>query len=271
VVHLYIPPEASVVPPDPVDLAHPPLNDPPITFETDLSQVQARAYGKGTSVPVPADVLAQDTILPVDDAVMFTPTGGSAIAALTPDGAQTQRLTYTSVHLGGAGSIVGPGFRPAVAPTAQPTAGAGLPAGTYQYAYTDVTATGETTPSPIAAAVTGQIAAPSTALTAAVAGGTGVEPGTYQYAVTFVVGSGETTIAPRSAGGTPRELPPPAVAATASEQTGPQTATLWVVGDQIRVAVTFMTAAGGETTASPFSNTVTATWAGSGAPPTWPH
>src|SRR4029453_6770403 len=100
---------------------------------------------------------------------------------------------YPSVHLGGGGSIIGPGFRPVVAPTAQPTAGAGLPSGTYQYAYTDVTATGETTTSPLATAVTGAIAAPSTALAAVVAGGTGVEPGTYQYGGTFLVGRGGGT------------------------------------------------------------------------------
>src|SRR4030095_14947171 len=72
VVHLYIPPEASVVPPDPVDLAHPPLNDPPITFETDVSQGRTRGYGKGHGESVPTDVLANETVLPVADAVMFT-------------------------------------------------------------------------------------------------------------------------------------------------------------------------------------------------------
>src|SRR4029453_4529018 len=74
-VLLQYPPEGSVVPPDPVDLAHPPLNDPPITFETDVSQVRTRVYGKGHGVPGPTDVLANEQILPVDDAVMFTPTG----------------------------------------------------------------------------------------------------------------------------------------------------------------------------------------------------
>src|SRR4029434_2548773 len=83
-VHLYIPPEASVPPPDPVDAAHPPLNNPPIQFETDLSQVRTRVYGKGHGEQVPSDVLAHETILPVADAVMFSPTGGKTIVGPPP-------------------------------------------------------------------------------------------------------------------------------------------------------------------------------------------
>src|SRR4030095_15332374 len=192
---------------------------------------------------------------------VFTPTGGSAIAALTRDGAQPQRLTYTGVQLGGPGSIVGPGFRPAVAPTVQATVGAGLPAGTYQYAYTDVTATGETTPSPIAAVATGQIAAPSTALTPAVATGSGPAPGTYQYAVTFVVGSGETTIGPPSAGVTTSDIAGPTVAPTLSE-TASTNYGQFNVGEVISVPVTFLVGPGA-TTACPLSNHVTITWCGS--------
>jgi hypothetical protein len=269
VVHLYIPPEASVPPPDPVDVAHPPLNAPPIAFETDLSQVRTRVYGKGHGEPVPTDVLANETILPVADVVMF-PATGQAIVALTPDGAQTLRLAYTGVQLGGGGTIVGPGTGPNVAPIVQATAGTGLPAGTYRYAYTDVTAVGESKPSPVAAVAPGTLAPPSTAPTTAIEGAAGVEPGTYQHAVTFSLGAGETTGGPASTAVTSHDVAPPTAAGAVSENTGPTTATLWAVGDQIRVTVTFVTAAG-ETTAGPYSNTITATWAGSGAPPTWPH
>jgi hypothetical protein len=266
-VHLYIPPETGVPSPDPIDAAHPPLNSPPIHFETDLSQVRTRVYGKGHGESVPTDVLANETILPIADAVMFSPTGSKAITALTPDGAQTQRIAYTGVQLGGAGSIVGPGFRPVVAPIAQPTTGAGLPAGTYSYAYTDVTATGESIPSPIAAAVTGPMAAPSTALTGAAEGGTGVEPGTYQYAVTFTGGGGETMIGPASAGVTSHDVATPGPSSI-TENTGSGISQLWSVGNVVKVAVTFRTATGGETLGSPYSNAYTATVAPGS---TWPH
>ena len=76
---------------------------------------------------------------------MFNPAGGQAMAGTTSDGAQSQKLTYSGVQLGGGGSLAGPGAAPSVAPVLALSVGAGLGAGVYSYAYTDVTA-GESLP-----------------------------------------------------------------------------------------------------------------------------
>jgi hypothetical protein len=186
--------------PDPIDNAHPPLNLPsPIRFSVDHSQIRTRCYGKGHGETVPCDVAAGETIVPIADAVMFTATGGQAIAGTTANGAQSQILTYESVQLGGGGSLVGPGAAPSVAPSLAPVAGTELGVGVYQYAYSDVTAAGESLPSPLGTITIGTTPAPSTAPTvgAATAGGS-VDAGTQDYVVTFGTPTGETTPSPIS-------------------------------------------------------------------------
>lgn len=153
--------------PDPIQVGYAFADDPPITATTDRSQQRTRQTGKGHGENVPVDVLAGETVIPVADAVMFSATGGKAIAGTTPDGAQSQILTYTGVQLGGAGSFAGPSATPGVAPLLTLAAGSGLSVGVYGYAYTWVTAAGETQPSPIAyvttlAAVTNPTSAPTT-------------------------------------------------------------------------------------------------------------
>src|SRR5262245_5908206 len=73
IVHLFVPPEPNVPPPDPLDPTHPPLNTPPIAFELDLSQVRTRVYGMGHGEPVLADIPAAAALwtLPVKDQSMF--------------------------------------------------------------------------------------------------------------------------------------------------------------------------------------------------------
>src|SRR5262245_32447914 len=99
-VHLYLPPEPNVPAPDAITRTNPPLNNPPIQFEVDLSQVRTRVYGKGHGETIPTDVLANETILPVNDTAFFSATGGQAITGVTSEGAQTQILTYTGIHAG---------------------------------------------------------------------------------------------------------------------------------------------------------------------------
>lgn len=260
-VHIYLD-ESSISRPDPITLTNPPLNTPPISFEIDLSQVRTRVYGKGIGTSVLGDVVAHDTILPVEDASQFTATGGQAITGLTPDAAQTVILGYTGVQLGGGGAIVGVGVTPSVQLTAQILAGAGLPTGTYTYAYTWVTNLGETTPSPMAGVTTGTLAPPSPAPTVAAqpsTPGTGVDPGHgYKYVVTFVIDSGETTPGPESAavwGGA--SIAPPSPAPTvAAQQSAPGTGV--DAGHAYKYVVTFVSTSG-ETTPGPESAAV---WAG---------
>lgn len=142
--------------PDPVDTAHPPLIESALTVERDLSQLRTRVYGKGHGEPTPTDVGIGETILPVANSVMFNPAGGRAIA-------ETQRLTYTGIQTGGAGSLVGPGAAPSVAPSVNVAPGSGVESGAHQYAYTWVTAAGESLPSPAAPLTVGVPTAPSVA------------------------------------------------------------------------------------------------------------
>jgi hypothetical protein len=136
----------------PLDLDSTPgrfLDDPPIKAESDDSQLRTRVYGKGHGEATTADVAALETIIPIEDAVMFNLLGGQAIAGTIPDGAQSQILTYTGIQLGGVGSLVGNGATPSTAPGLTLVDGAGIEVGLHQGAYTWVTAQGETLPSPV--------------------------------------------------------------------------------------------------------------------------
>lgn len=236
-VHLFLTPDTSDAP-DPIDLAHPPLNDPPIIFSAAIDQVRTRVYGKGHGETTPTDLPAGSVILPIADAVMFDPAGGQAIAGLTSGGAQTQVLSYESVQLGGA-SAVGPGLAAATAPVLAPASGVGIEDGVHQYAYTDVTAAGETEPGPIASITTGPLAAP---LSAPVPGtptiGVGPDLGSHDYAVTLVTAAGETTPSPLitkviDASGVPPTMATPTATSGGSVDPGVH-----------RYATTFVTAAG---------------------------
>lgn len=141
--------------PDPIDEAHRFAYDPPINATVDDSQLRTRVYGKGHGENVLADIGAGETIIPVANAdAWFNPLGGRAAVG-------TQRLTYTGLQAGGAGSFAGPSASPTVAPTLDLVAGAGLGSGPFQYAFTWKTAAGETFPSPIGAVTTLVLAAPT--------------------------------------------------------------------------------------------------------------
>jgi hypothetical protein len=166
------------------------LNDPPITVSTDDSQLRTRVYGKGHGEATLSDVDAGATIVPVENAAAwFTPGGGLAIS-------ETQRLAYTGVHGGGDSAVVGPGVSPSSPPMVAAAPGLGLDLGVYQYAYTDVTATGETLLSPLGTITTAPLAPPATTPVSSERAGTGVTVGTHLYAFSFVTAAGETTPGP---------------------------------------------------------------------------
>jgi hypothetical protein len=183
--------------PDPLDVDHPPLNEPPITRTEDGSQVRTRVYGKGYGENVPADIAAGDTILPISNGAQFTPTGGRAIAGSTADGAQWQRLTYSGVERPTGGTLVGPGAAPTTTPGLALAAGTGVESGAHDYAVVFVTAIGKSLPGPRATIVVGLIAPPPTAITPGTpfAGGGTVEPGTYRHYAVFKTASGGRTLA----------------------------------------------------------------------------
>lgn len=131
------------------------LLDPPVVANRDDSNLMTRVYGKGHSEATLVDLVAGETVIPVEDAVMYNPGGGQVIVATTPDGAASEILNYTGVVAGGAGTIVGPGAGPSVTPSPVAAAGSGLGTGVYQYGYTFVTAAGESLPSPVGSVTTG--------------------------------------------------------------------------------------------------------------------
>jgi len=198
-LHLFL--EEATNAPDPLtDTTRSLYLDPPIASTSDDSQLRTRVYGRGFGTALLSDVLVTETILPITDATLFTPGGGLAIASTTADGSPTERLAYTGVQLGGAGTVVGPGVSPSVAPSlalAAPSGTSGIGAGTRNWAYTFVTAAGESLPSPVAIGTTPgpSFLAPSVVGPGSLGRNPGgsLTNGTYQYAFTWVTATGETT------------------------------------------------------------------------------
>jgi len=165
----------------------------------DRTQVLTRVYVEGRGTTILGAVDTGDTMIPVEAIDMFQ-AAPDVYAKLSPHGSSggAQHVTFSGVVSGEDGSLVGPGVGPPGPPTVAPTPGAGLSAGTYQYAYTDVTPAGETKPSPIAAVVVGgPLSAPAVGPTGTAAQGLGVSAGYQAYAYTYrTAQGGETLIGP---------------------------------------------------------------------------
>ncbi len=162
VVHLFQT-EATDAPDDIDGSPQRPFTEPAVTVERDLSQLRTRVYGRGHGEATPTDVGISETILPIANATMFNTAGGKAIA-------DTQRLDYTGVQAGGAGSLVGPAATPSAALNAAVAVGAGIDVGAHDYAYTWATAAGETLPSPIKSLLIGAPTTPANAPSVAATG-----------------------------------------------------------------------------------------------------
>jgi hypothetical protein len=189
-LHLFT--EEATDTPDPLEPGYPFLDDPPIRVNVDTSQRRTRVYGKGHGEALISDVGAGETILPIADAVMFPLAGGQAIVGTTPDGAQSQIVSYALAQTAEGGSLVGPGVSPSVGPTLNGTPGAGVESGVHGYAYTWVTAAGQTLPSPLTTITVGATTGPPPK-PSAIAGdqfaqvfNNGVTQGaTYRYVATY--------------------------------------------------------------------------------------
>lgn len=167
------------------------LDDPPITLRTDDSQLRTRVYGRGHGEATLSDVAAGETIVPIANAVMFTPGGGRAIS-------DTQQLAYTGVQLGGAGSVAGPSVTPVVAPIVAMKSGAGITDGAHQYAVVFATAAGKSLPGPLASITVGPTPTPAVRPSAGLLAGVGPDPGVHRWAYTVVNAAGETLPSPVS-------------------------------------------------------------------------
>ena len=225
------------------------LKDQPFTVRKDISQVETRVYVEGRGSRALTAVAAGETIVPVEDAAAFSSTGGTFVSG-------PQRVTYTSMLPGGGGSIVGPGAAPSSAMAVVAASGTGIENGVHNYAVTFVTGAGESLPSPLASFTAGLITAGAAPTANAPSGGTGPDPGVHRYAVTFVTSSGETTPSAVSNDVTTTIVSAPAVAPVIEQVPGVTYGREWSIGDSVYVCVSRVTA-GGETTVSPDSNTVT--------------
>jgi len=197
VVYLFL--EDLTKQPAPLDDDHRFLANPPIQMNTDASQLRTRVYGKGYGETVAADLAAGETMWPIQDGANFPPLGGTAIAGLTMDGAQSEKIAFTGTVLKTGGSLVGPGSSPTSAPLVQLQGGGAMTPGTHSISVAYQTAVGRSLAGPPATVITGTHPAPAAAPLADVPGaGTGPDEGAHDYAVSFVTAYGETVPGPVS-------------------------------------------------------------------------
>jgi hypothetical protein len=233
---------ATGTPPTALTPTHPSLQE--FQVMRDLSQVVTRALVEGGGANALALVPPGETRIPVEDATWYADDGGRLTSG-------PQRLTYTGrVEAGGGAmaSAVGGGTgntAPLSAPTVGTAAGAGLPAGTYRYAYTWTTTAGESLPSPMAPFNTASAGGPSAAPSATPKAGAGLGSGSYRYCYTWVTATGETVASPVATASTTST-------ATAPPTNGPSVTPglgAGLAAGSYTYAVTFTTATG-ETTRS---------------------
>lgn len=190
---IYLFQEDTSDPPAPISDDHRFLMNPPVTVNTDASQLRTRVYGKGYGETIPTDVTAGETLLPIQDGALFPPLGGTAIVGLTPEGAQSDKITFTGVVGKSGGSLVGTGSSPTNPPVVALAGGTGVTSGDHTLSVAYRTAAGQSLAGPPAAITAGTFAPPATAPTAGTpTNGTGPDQGSHEYAASFVTAYGET-------------------------------------------------------------------------------
>lgn len=166
------------------------LEDPPVTWSTDHSQLRTRDLVEGGGSVTPILITAGMTTIPLLDGLWYSASGGFVVAG-------PQRIAYTGRTLAtGAGALVGSSAKPTNAPTLTKKIGTGLSAGVYLYALTYYDGTGQTEPGPTASITLGDvIAAPASAPTVAKILGAGNlnANGVYGWKYTYVTAGGEET------------------------------------------------------------------------------
>jgi hypothetical protein len=162
-VHLFTD-ETTNGKPSPITPTHKTMAD--FSFENDESQAIARVYLEGRGTRVLADIPAGYAEIPVEAVDMFE-VASDVTLKVSHQGSTggSQLLTFTGISDSTGGSLVGPGVKPSAAPAGTMARGGSIDVGAHQYAYTWVTASGETAPSPIVTLTTGALTTPPTAPT----------------------------------------------------------------------------------------------------------
>jgi hypothetical protein len=164
---------------------------------TDRTQVLTRVYVEGRGSTALATVGPGDTQVPLDAVDMFA-VGPDVFVKVSHQGSAggADHLTFTGVVPGGAGALVGSGTAPSSLPVLTATSGGAVAPGDHHYAYSWLSAVGETVASPVALLTISGTAPAGVAPGIAVADGAGLAaPGTYTYGVTHVTAAGETAVA----------------------------------------------------------------------------
>jgi hypothetical protein len=250
-VHLFLDETASNPGPEPLTPQHRSLAD--FQKAASRTQVLTRVYVEGRGATLMGPVAAGETKLPLTAVDMFA-VASDVFLKVSPQGSAggAYHLSFGGVVTGGAGSLVGPGVGPPGALTATLVQGTGLSVGTYNYAYTDVTANGETLPSPLATLTIGAVVPPPTVApnpTHAAAGGL-LGAGVYSWAYTHVTaGGGETTPSPAAALDTRVPITPTGGIAHINDYGGGP----FPSNTRYNYAVTYIGNAGGETSFAPMT------------------
>jgi len=178
----------TTLPPDPLvpGLASL-MNDPPVTYDEDATQIRTRVIvtGGGSTTLVP--VAAGATFFPLEDVSMFDDSGEARSGV--------HRFTYYGRRAGAGATNVGSSIAaPGSAPSAAlSTTAVGGIVGAVRYKHTWKNASGETLAGPESNQVVGvAFAAPSGSVGVSAAAGLGVLAGTFGYVVTNVTAQGET-------------------------------------------------------------------------------
>jgi hypothetical protein len=130
----------------------------------ETTQAISRVYVEGRGSRILASVNAGEDRIPVESVDMFA-ASSDVFLKCSFQGAEggAQHLTFTGVIPGATGTLVGPGSTPGNAPTLAVVGGGAVEIGTHDYAYSWVTAAGETKPSAAARIVCSTLPTPTRA------------------------------------------------------------------------------------------------------------
>jgi hypothetical protein len=117
-----------------------------LTIPSDLSQVITRSFREGGGSNALAEAAVGDTFLAVEDLSWYD----SSLGGLVRSGPQL--VSYTGVSGSSGGAFIGPGVAPSAALSVEGKSGSGVTAGAHDWAYTYVTASGESLPAPVRSA-----------------------------------------------------------------------------------------------------------------------
>lgn len=162
-VHVFFEEDGNGVP-RLLDPFHPTLAN--VQRTGDRTQALSRVFVEGRGARVLGPVLAGETAVPLDHVDMFE-VASDLFAKVSFQGSEggAQYVNFAEIVPGGGGALVGPGVTPTTKVGAALTPGAGVTLGAHDYAYTWVTAAGETAPSPPVTVTPGVLTTPTIAPT----------------------------------------------------------------------------------------------------------